>query len=53
MKTLTNLLVLFMLTGCAAVNLADYSAEEPKLDLATYFNGTIDGWAWCGIAVAR
>ncbi len=44
MKTLTNLTVILMLTGCAAVDLADYSAEEPKLDLATYFNGTIDGW---------
>jgi len=32
------------LTGCASVDLAEYSAEKPVLDLAQYFNGTIDGW---------
>lgn len=33
-----------MLSGCAPVQVRDYQAEEPKLDLAKYFNGTIDGW---------
>lgn len=31
--------------GCGAtMRPADYAAEEPKLDLKTYFNGTIDAW---------
>ncbi len=32
------------LAGCASVNIEDYRAEKPALDLAQYFNGTIDGW---------
>jgi hypothetical protein len=32
------------LAGCAAVDVGDYAAEKPALDLARYFNGTIDGW---------
>jgi len=32
------------LAGCAAVSPLDYQAEKPALDLAQYFNGTIDGW---------
>ena len=32
------------LTGCASIDVADYRAERPVLDLAQYFNGTIDGW---------
>jgi hypothetical protein len=32
------------LTGCAAIDVAEYRAEKPVLDLAQYFNGTIDGW---------
>ncbi len=32
------------LTGCANVNVSDYQNEKPKLDLATYFNGKVDGW---------
>ena len=31
-----------VLTGCASQNLAGYAAEKPVLDLARYFNGTID-----------
>ncbi|MBK6975509.1 MAG: DUF3833 domain-containing protein [Sterolibacteriaceae bacterium] len=30
------------LAGCAAVKVEDYAAEKPVLDLATYFNGTLD-----------
>ena len=32
------------LTSCASVDVAEYSAETPVLDLAQYFNGTVDGW---------
>jgi hypothetical protein len=32
------------LAGCAAVTPADYTGEKPELDLARYFNGTVDGW---------
>ena len=32
------------LTGCASVDVGQYQAEKPKLDLAQYFDGTIDGW---------
>jgi hypothetical protein len=31
-------------TGCATTDIAEYKAEKPRLDLAEYFNGTIDGW---------
>ena len=31
-----------LLSGCASQNLAGYAAEKPVLDLARYFNGTID-----------
>jgi hypothetical protein len=37
-------LVLSGLSGCAAVGVAEYRAEAPTLDIARYFNGTIDGW---------
>jgi hypothetical protein len=30
--------------GCATVDVADYRAERPPLDIARYFNGTVDGW---------
>ena len=30
------------LTGCASQNLAGYASEKPVLDLAQYFNGTVD-----------
>ena len=32
------------LAGCASVDVRDYKAEKPALDLAEYFNGTVDGW---------
>ena len=31
-----------LLAGCANQNLAGYASEKPVLDLARYFNGTID-----------
>jgi hypothetical protein len=30
--------------GCAAPDVADYAAEQPQLDLRSYFNGRVDGW---------
>ncbi len=30
--------------GCAGVPVERYRTEQPVLDLAKYFNGTIDGW---------
>ena len=36
--------VALALHGCATVDVSHYAAEQPKLDLAQYFTGTIDGW---------
>lgn len=33
---------LLTLTGCASVEVSDYAAEKPGLDLSRYFNGTLD-----------
>jgi hypothetical protein len=33
-----------MLVGCASLTPRDYATEKPKLDLATYFSGKVDGW---------
>ncbi|MGP1629946.1 MAG: DUF3833 domain-containing protein [Giesbergeria sp.] len=32
------------LQGCGTQKLTDYAAEKPVLDLAQYFNGTLDAW---------
>ena len=37
-------LAAFLIAGCAGITPTQYAAEKPTLDLATYFNGTIDGW---------
>ncbi len=39
-----NLLLGLLLVGCAGPKPSDYANEKPKLDLKTYFNGTIDAW---------
>ena len=44
MKTLYALALTLGLAGCAGVPVEKYRAEQPKLDLAEYFNGTLDGW---------
>jgi hypothetical protein len=36
--------VALTLAGCATVDVANYRSERPPLDLARYFNGTVDGW---------
>ena len=33
-----------LLQGCGSQKLAGYTAEKPVLDLAQYFNGTLDAW---------
>jgi hypothetical protein len=37
-------LAALLVAGCAGIAPSQYAAEKPALDLATYFNGTIDGW---------
>ena len=32
------------LVGCATTDVGEYRSEKPVLDLARYFDGTIDGW---------
>ncbi len=32
------------LWGCSSVNIDEYRAETPALELSEYFDGTIDGW---------
>ena len=32
------------LWGCSSVNIDDYRAEKPVLELRDYFNGTLDAW---------
>lgn len=44
MKRLFALACMLLLAGCATVDIKDYAAEQPRLDLRQYFNGTIDGW---------
>jgi hypothetical protein len=43
-RLLLALLVPLFAAGCASVDIADYRNERPPLDLAHYFNGTVDGW---------
>lgn len=37
-------LLLTLLAGCAGPDVQQYKALQPRLDLATYFNGTTDAW---------
>jgi hypothetical protein len=37
-------LAALLAAGCTTVDVTDYRAERPVLDLAQYFNGTVDGW---------
>ena len=43
-RRLLAALAVLALGGCASVDVADYRAERPVLDLARYFDGTVDGW---------
>lgn len=40
----SSLAAVTVLGGCASQNITDYANEKPVLDLAQYFNGTIDAW---------
>ena len=44
LKTTLAILAIAVLASCATTDIAEYKAEKPRLDLAQYFNGTIDGW---------
>lgn len=37
-------LTALVLGGCSSVDIADYRNEKPQLDLARYFDGTVDAW---------
>lgn len=43
-RWLLSFCIALLMTGCATVTTQDYAKETPKLDLATYFNGKVDGW---------
>ena len=38
------LLTTLVLGGCAGIDVAQYRAETPQLDLRKFFSGTVDGW---------
>lgn len=42
-RSLLVLLAAFLF-GCSTVDIADFRAEKPVLDLRTYFDGTVDAW---------
>ena len=35
---------MILVSGCATLTPQDNASEKPKLDLATYFNGKVEGW---------
>jgi len=35
---------LFVLAGCATVDVSTYAADKPALDIARYFDGRVEGW---------
>lgn len=44
MRKILVALLAVLVAGCAGVKVEDYAAEKPVLDLATYFNGTLDAY---------
>lgn len=44
MRWLIAVVVATLVSGCSTLTPQDYARETPKLDLATYFNGKVDGW---------
>ena len=36
--------LLFLLAGCAGVDIEEYAGSEPRLDIAEYFTGTTSAW---------
>ncbi len=45
LRLFSSVLCLALVSSCASVDIKSYAHETPKLDLATYFNGMVDGWA--------
>jgi hypothetical protein len=43
-RWILSAVMVLLLSACASVTPQDYAKETPKLDLATYFNGKVDGW---------
>jgi hypothetical protein len=44
MRLLIPIVMLTLLTGCSAIDMKRYSANEPRLDLFDYFSGSTRGW---------
>lgn len=44
MRLVVVALMLTLLTGCSAVDMKQYSANDPRLDLYDYFSGSTRGW---------
>ena len=46
MRKLTSALLVLsaLLSGCSSVSPEAYRAEQPRLDVFTYFDGTVDAW---------
>ena len=38
------LLAAILLGGCAGIDVEQYRAETPQLDMRKFFSGTVDGW---------
>ena len=38
------LLTAILLGGCAGIDVEQYRAEKPQLDMRKFFTGTVDGW---------
>ena len=38
------LLAAIVLSGCAGIDVEQYRAEKPHLDMRKFFSGTVDGW---------
>lgn len=44
MRKLLSLMAFPFVVACSTPPVAHYAAEQPKLDLAAYFTGTVDAW---------
>lgn len=44
MKVLISILMMTLLAGCSAIDMKQYSANKPQLDLFNYFSGNTKGW---------
>lgn len=44
MKVLVSIFMMTLLAGCSAIDMKQYSANEPQLDLFEYFSGETKGW---------